>query len=55
MTVKRKRTSIYIREDLIEKAKQDAAKQHRTYNNYIEYLIDKAHQEATGNTITNNE
>jgi len=39
--MKRKRTSIYIREDLIEKAKRAAAEENRTYNNYIENLIDQ--------------
>jgi len=45
--VKRKRTSIYIREDLIEVAKKAAAKDNRSLNNYIESLIVKDAGEET--------
>jgi len=39
--IKRKKTSIYIREDLIEAAKNAAAKDNRSLNNYIEDLLAK--------------
>ena len=39
--MKRKKTSIYIREDLMEFAKAEAAKDCRSLNNYFEALLAK--------------
>ena len=50
--IERKQTAFRLRKDLLEKLKEDAAKENRSVNNYVEtLLLDAVYREPNEETL----
>ena len=51
-TIERKQTAFRLRKDLLDKLKEDAAKENRSLNNYVEtLLLDAVYREPNEETL----
>ena len=51
-TIERKQTAFRLRKDLLDKLKEDAAKENRSVNNYVEtLLLDAVYREPNEDTL----